>query len=184
MNLKNLIFLLLFSSVSVSAESISQNTKSELTHHLDKAQKRHGIFGQSLAVLKNGKLVYLGATGKANIEFNIPATPETIYTIYSATKLFVSTRLMQLVEQRKLELDDTLGEHFPEIPNNWKSITILQAFSHISGIPEYSQKKMTRLTGAEAMLQINQWNSKLARKVVITRQISIIFKSLLKSLML
>jgi CubicO group peptidase (beta-lactamase class C family) len=151
MNLKNLIFLLLFASVSVSAESISQNTKSKLTHHLEKAQKRHGIFGQSLAVLKNGKLVYLGATGKANIEFNIPATPETIYVIYSATKLFVSTRLMQLVEQGKLELDDTLGEHFSEIPNNWKSITILQAFSHISGIPEYSQKKMTRLTGAEAI---------------------------------
>ncbi|MCJ8294368.1 MAG: beta-lactamase family protein [Colwellia sp.] len=153
MNLQNLIFLLLFASVSVSAGSISQNTKNQLTHHLEKAQKRHGIFGQSLAVLKNGKLVYLGATGKANIEFNIPATPETIYTIFSATKLFVSTRLMQLVEQGKLELDDTLGEHFPEIPNNWKSITILQAFSHISGIPEYTQKlkKMIRLTGAEAI---------------------------------
>jgi D-alanyl-D-alanine carboxypeptidase len=151
MNLKNLILLLLFSSMSVSAESISQHTKNELTHHLQNAQKRHGIFGQSLAVLKNGKLVYLGATGKANIEFNIPATPKTIYSIYSATKLFVSTRLMQLVEQEKLELDDTLGEHFSDIPNNWKPITILQAFSHISGIPEYSQESMINLAGVEAI---------------------------------
>jgi D-alanyl-D-alanine carboxypeptidase len=98
MNSKSLIFLLLFSSMAVSAEDISQETKKKLTHHLETAQKRHGIFGQSLAILKNGELVYLGATGKANIEFDIPATPETIYSIYSATKLFVSTRLMQLVE--------------------------------------------------------------------------------------
>jgi CubicO group peptidase (beta-lactamase class C family) len=154
MNFKSLIFLSLFSSMLVSAEGISLDTKNQLTHHLENAQKRHGIFGQSLAVLKNGKLVYLGATGKANIEFNIPATPETIYTIFSATKLFVSTRLMQLVEQGKLELDDTLGEHFSEIPNNWKSITILQAFSHISGIPEYSQETMIQLTANEAISDV------------------------------
>jgi CubicO group peptidase (beta-lactamase class C family) len=154
MNFKNLILLLLFSNMVVSAEEISQETKNQLTHYLETAEKRHGIFGQSLAVLKNGKLVYLGATGKANIEFNIPATPETIYTIFSATKLFVSTRLMQLVEQGKLELDDTLGEHFSEIPNNWKSITILQAFSHISGIPEYSQETMTQLTANEAISDV------------------------------
>ena len=45
---------------------------------------------------------------------------------------------MQLVEHGRLELDDTLGEHFSEIPHNWKPITIIQAFSHIYGIPEYS----------------------------------------------
>lgn len=155
MNFRNLIIAILFSSTLVSAEDISPETKSQLTHHLETAQKRHGIYGQSLAVLKNGKLVYLGATGKANIEFNIPTTPETIYSIYSATKLFVSIRLMQLVKQGKLELSDTLGDHFSETPNNWKTITVLQALSHISGIPEYSQETMTDLTGAEAISHVS-----------------------------
>jgi CubicO group peptidase (beta-lactamase class C family) len=68
--------------------------------------------------------------------------------------LFVSTRLLQLVEQRKLELNDTLGDHFSDIPNNWKAITILQALSHISGIPEYSQETMTHLTGVKAISHV------------------------------
>jgi CubicO group peptidase (beta-lactamase class C family) len=79
--------------MAIKQQFTSQYHSDNASQLLETAEKRHGIFGQSLAVLKNGKLVYLGATGKTNIEFNIPTTPETIYSIYSATKLYQSDNL-------------------------------------------------------------------------------------------
>ena len=154
MNLKRSALIFLLTTNFAIAEVLPKETKDVITKHLENAQKRHGIFGQSLAILKDGELVYIGATGLANIEFGIPATPDTVYSIYSVTKLFISTRLLQLVEQEKLQLADTLGQHFPDIPDSWRSVTVLQVLSHVSGIPEYSLENMAHITGSEAVSNV------------------------------
>lgn len=144
-------WILLFAAFYSNANALLKSTEDKLTAHLKAAEKRYGIVGQSVVILKNGEVIYLGATGFANLEFNIEASPQTVYSIYSATKLFVSIKLLQLIEKKLLSLDDTLKEYFPNIPKPWSSITLLQVLSHMSGIPEYSQDTMIDLPEDEAI---------------------------------
>ena len=55
----------------------------------------------------------------------------------SLTKLFTAAAVYKLVEQGRLKLDDRLGELFPLVPGDRKSITVAQLLDHRSGIPNF-----------------------------------------------
>ncbi|MDR0346194.1 MAG: serine hydrolase [Nocardiopsaceae bacterium] len=66
----------------------------------------------------------------------IPTTLGTIYDLASLSKLFTSTVAVQLIEQGRLALGDTVGKHLPAFDNHGKGdITILQLLTHTSGLP-------------------------------------------------
>ena len=59
-----------------------------------------------VAVDRTGKELAAAASGKAGIEHDVPVDVDTIMTIFSSTKLYVSIAALQLVEQGKISLDD------------------------------------------------------------------------------
>ena len=61
--------------------------------------KERRIPGLSLAVIRNGKIIKAKGYGLANIELNVPSTPETVYKLASTSKLFIATGTMILVEE-------------------------------------------------------------------------------------
>jgi CubicO group peptidase (beta-lactamase class C family) len=66
----------------------------------------------------------------------IPTTKDTIYDLASLSKLFTSTVAVQLIQQGRLALDDSVVKYLPAFDNNGKGdITILQLLTHISGLP-------------------------------------------------
>ena len=83
-----------------------------LVHYVDSvataAITEHRTAGVSVAVVKNGRTVLAKGYGFADLENDVPATPETVYRIGSVTKQFTSAAIMRLMEQGKLSLDDTL----------------------------------------------------------------------------
>ena len=99
----------------------------------EKMSARH-IPGLSLAVVRNGKIIYAKGYGMANLELSVPASPETNYPIYSVTKIFTATAVMMLVEEGKLALEDPISKHLTGISPAGKSITVRQLLSHTSGI--------------------------------------------------
>lgn len=101
--------------------------------------KRHQIPGLSLAVLKNGKILKAKGYGLANIEWSVPATPETVYQLASITKCFTATAVMQLVEDGKLTLNDRISAHLPDLPKAWSEVTVWHLLTHSSGITSYTQ---------------------------------------------
>ena len=66
----------------------------------------HKIPGASLAISKNGKLVYKKGYGKADVEGNVPMTSEHRMRVGSVTKTFTGVAAMRLLQQGKLRLDD------------------------------------------------------------------------------
>src|SRR5437867_13357651 len=64
-------------------------------------QKRH-IPGLALAVLYNGQVVKVAGYGHANLELNVPTTPQTVFQIQSITKTFTSAAVLLLMEEGKL----------------------------------------------------------------------------------
>lgn len=103
------------------------------------AALRNGpVAGLSIAVVKGRDTIVMKGYGLADVENDIPATPETVYRIGSITKQFTSSAVMQLVEQGKVSLDDDITKYFPGFPTHGQRILVRHLMNHTSGIPSYT----------------------------------------------
>ncbi|HEV2490229.1 MAG TPA: serine hydrolase domain-containing protein [Candidatus Acidoferrales bacterium] len=103
---------------------------------------RQKIPGLSIAVMRDGKIIKAKGYGLANVELNVPASPETIYQSGSMGKQFTATAVMMLVEEGRLSLDDRIKKYFPDAPATWDNITVRNLLTHTSGIKNYTTKAM------------------------------------------
>jgi len=90
--------------------------------------------GAAIAVIKDGAVVYKRGYGSANLEYNIPITPQTVFHVASVSKQFTAFAIASLANQGKLTLDDDIRKHLPEVPDFGKKITIRHLIHHISGL--------------------------------------------------
>ena len=134
MNLKSILPLL--GLLLISINSTAQIDKAESA--IQKIMTEHPVVGLSVAVVKDGKLFYTHSFGLKNIENNIPLTDESLFRIASISKSFTVTSLMQLIEKKKLSLDDDASQLMgftvrnPRFPD--KVITLRMLLSHTSSI--------------------------------------------------
>src|SRR5262249_16859065 len=78
--------------------------------------------------------------GLANIEENVPITPQTVFDIGSISKQFTAASILLLEKQGKLRLDDDVRKYIPELPDylqGRQKITILHLLNHTSGLRDY-----------------------------------------------
>ncbi len=75
---------------------------------------KNGPAGCGCAVAKNGKTLYEGYFGYADLEDGRPVTEDTVYRLFSMTKVIVCTAAMMLFERGKFLLNEPLYEYFPE----------------------------------------------------------------------
>lgn len=112
-----------------------------LSKQLEINRDRYGIAGQALLVLHNGQVIFRGADGAANVTTQERVTTEHVFPVYSLSKLFVSALVMQLVEQRKVDLDAPASTYVEGLPSLWQAIPVRDFLDHTSGIPEYFGKQ-------------------------------------------
>ena len=108
--------------------------KAKLDQFFDRLAEKNKAMG-SLTIAKDGKVLYTRAIGYSQISGTEkrPLTEANRFRIGSITKMFTAAMILQLVEEGKLKLTDTLDKFFPQIPNA-KKITIVQILGHRSGI--------------------------------------------------
>jgi D-alanyl-D-alanine carboxypeptidase len=101
-------------------------------------EKNKGMGG--LTVARDGKVIYSRSFGYRQISDTQrqPLAADTKYRIASITKTCTAVMVVQLVEEGRLKLTDTLDKFFPQIPNASR-ITIAQLLHHRSGIPGMEQ---------------------------------------------
>lgn len=92
------------------------------------------IPGLSLAVMRNGEIVYAKGFGFSNLEHKVAATESTVYQIASITKTFAASAIMMLMEKGRLSLNDPVSNYVSDLPSHWQQLTIRQLLSHTSGI--------------------------------------------------
>jgi CubicO group peptidase (beta-lactamase class C family) len=90
--------------------------------------------GLAIAVVKDGQLLYARGYGCANLEYDIPITPSTIFHVASVSKQFTCFAVVLLAEEGKLSLDDDVRKHVPEVPDFGKTITLRHLMNHTSGV--------------------------------------------------
>jgi len=130
--MKNLLFLLisLFFGVQVHAQ---QKTKDRLSHLME----TYPVMGLSVAVVKEGKLVYSEALGWKE-EGKVALQTSDMFRIASISKSFSASAIMQLAEKKKLSLDDDASDLIgfkvrnPKFPDT--VITLRMLLSHTSSL--------------------------------------------------
>lgn len=118
--------------LGIQVHLYGQKTKriDELLTHYEKASQFNG----TVLVAEKGKIIFEKSYGYKNAPKKEKNTNNSIYTIYSTTKIFTSTVILKLAEQGKLSLSDKLSKYFPGLPDG-DQINIENLLNHTSGIP-------------------------------------------------
>lgn len=124
-----------------SGPSTSTTLTGPLTAKVDtlvKATMQHQhLPGLSLAIARDGAVLYARGYGYRDLAHRIPADSATVYNLASNTKQFTAAAVMLLVQDGKVRLDDTVSRYLPEFRYGAR-ITIRDLLTHTSGIPDYA----------------------------------------------
>ena len=121
-----------------------------------------GVPSASVGIVTDGKIAYVKAYGKAQLDPPVEATPEMRYSIGSISKQFTATAILMLQQQGKLKLDDPISTWLPQLTRA-KEVTLREILSHTSGYQDYyaedySMLRMKNPTTADAI--IDNWGKK------------------------
>ncbi|MEZ4855987.1 MAG: serine hydrolase domain-containing protein [Gelidibacter sp.] len=100
----------------------------------------HGFDGMIVYIDQAGKPPEFYAAGWHDRKNKIPAYPQALFKIASITKLYIAVATTKLVKAKRLSLDKTLAEYFPELADRIEysdKITLRMMLQHRSGIPNY-----------------------------------------------
>jgi D-alanyl-D-alanine carboxypeptidase len=98
--------------------------------------EKTGAPSASIAIVRDGRTVYVQAYGDARLEPKLPAEPSMRYAIGSVSKQFTAAAILLLQQDGKLSLDDKVAKYFPDLTRA-NDITIRQLLSHTSGYQDY-----------------------------------------------
>jgi CubicO group peptidase (beta-lactamase class C family) len=93
--------------------------------------------GCALAIIQNGEIIYQCGYGMANLEYDIPISPNSVFDIGSNSKQFTAMCIVLLARQNLLSLEDELQKHIPEIPQYSHPISLQHLIHHTSGLRDY-----------------------------------------------
>lgn len=133
-------WLLLALFFMISALSFSQDLGTELLDaYFTSLEEREEMMG-SITLSRAGRVIYTKAIGFRHIhgQKKIPADTATRYRIWSITKLYTATMIMQLAEEGQLALDTKLARFYPQLPHA-DGITIKNLLMHTSGLHDFTQ---------------------------------------------
>jgi CubicO group peptidase (beta-lactamase class C family) len=97
----------------------------------------HKFMGTAL-VARGDQVLFTKAYGSANLEWDIPNTPNTKFRLGSVTKQFTAASILLLEERGKLSVNDPLKKFMPDAPAAWDKITIFHLLTHTSGVADFT----------------------------------------------
>ena len=112
----------------------AEQTKSGQVDQLLSPWDRTDAPGAAIAIVQDGEVVYKGGYGIAQLEYSVPITPSTVFSIESDSKQFTAYAVAMLALQGRLSLDDDIHIYLPDLPDFGDLITIRHLIHHTSGL--------------------------------------------------
>jgi CubicO group peptidase (beta-lactamase class C family) len=94
--------------------------------------------GCAVGVGADGKVLQR-AYGMADLEHDVPNTPETIFEAGSVSKQFTAAAVLLLAREGKLSIDDPVRTYIPELPDYGVPLTIRHMLTHTSGLRDWGE---------------------------------------------
>jgi len=130
--------LALFLALQARGTAQGQDKAAKIEEFI-KAYQETQSFNGTVLVAERGKVIFKKGFGLADREWNIPHAPDTKFRIGSITKQFTSMLILQLVQEKKLDLQVKLSAYLPYYRKDvGDKVTIHHLLSHTSGIPSYT----------------------------------------------
>ena len=151
---------LAMSGTLYGAPADNPSFQARLESELQQAVKP-GEPGLAVCVASNGAISNLAARGLARLEDKTPMTVDTPVYIASLAKGFTTVAILKLVEEKRLSLDDRVGEHLPGLPAYMAPVTVRHLLTHTAGVPDHEDSLESKpgLTNAEVMAFLHQQSS-------------------------
>jgi CubicO group peptidase (beta-lactamase class C family) len=135
MHTRSFVALTLFLLHSFGASLVSAQADA-IDDYVQIEMKRRQIPGLALVVMRGGEVIKIHGYGFANLEHDVPVTPDTVFELASLTKQFTAAAIMLLAESSKIKLDESIGKYLPSSPEHWKPITTRHLLTHTAGLPD------------------------------------------------
>src|SRR6266545_4154724 len=95
--------------------------------------------GCAVGVAANGRPVLAKGYGMADLEHDVPITPESIFEAGSVSKQFTAAAVLLLAREGKLSIDDPVRKYVPELPDYGTPLTIRHMLTHTSGLRDWGE---------------------------------------------
>jgi CubicO group peptidase (beta-lactamase class C family) len=167
-----LSFLLLVSIFTVSLPQVGyaqastqaqtstdlQSRLATIEQKVEARRKELGIPGLSLAIVKDGEVIFSKGFGYKDFSKQIPVTQDTQFAIGSATKAFTALSILMSQQEGKLNLDDSPKKYLPYFkinnPDTDARITIRDLLSHSSGLNRTDLAMITGKLTREELIKV------------------------------
>jgi CubicO group peptidase (beta-lactamase class C family) len=118
--------------------TLSDSAKRDLEKYVSETMRKNGVPGLSMCLVKDGKIVYRRGFGSRCIEPPRPATPDTLYGVGSVSKAFTALAVMQLWEQGKIQLEESVRKYVESFDADSENspVTVHQLLTHTTGFPD------------------------------------------------
>jgi len=131
-----LTLLLLLCSLAAISQIIPASQQAQIDS-IFKQYSQAGSPGVAVLIVKDGNVVFKKGYGLANLEFDIPISPATVFDIASVSKQFTGFAVSTLIQQGKISPDDDIHKYLPDVPQFNKPITIRNLIHHTSGLRDW-----------------------------------------------
>ena len=123
-------------SVKISFKVLENDNRGKKINAFFEKKFLRNQFNGNILFAENGNIITQKSYGYSNLRKKEPLTKEHSFQLASVSKPFTSIAILQLKENNKINLKDTIQEFFPEFP--YQGITIHQLLSHRSGMSQYT----------------------------------------------
>ena len=93
-----------------------------------------GAPGCAVSVMRGGDLLFAKGYGEANLEYDVPITPASVFHVASVSKQFTALAVALLVADGRVSWDDDIRRYVPELPDFGEPVTLRHLAHHTSGI--------------------------------------------------
>ncbi|WP_228434956.1 serine hydrolase [Chryseobacterium joostei] len=116
------------------------------------------IPGMAVGIVKNNKIVFQKYYGTETLENNKKVDSNSMFRIYSNTKLMSNVGLFKLIEDGKLSLEDKVSKYVDNLPKEWQNVQVKNLLSHSSGLPNWVEFKdiSVNATNAEVIDRLSK----------------------------
>ncbi|WP_426481791.1 serine hydrolase [Chryseobacterium sp. R2ACT005] len=135
--MKPSILTILFLNFFFTGHSQTADQSKTIDSYIKKVIQINEIPGLAVGIVTNNKVTFQKYYGTETLETDKKVDANSMFRVYSTTKLISNVGLFQLVEQGKVSLEDKISKYIDHVPTEWQNIQVKNLLSHSSGLPDW-----------------------------------------------
>jgi len=137
--MRQTVLILFFLNISFLGFCQKTEQTKSIDNYLTEVIKTYEIPGMAVGVVKNDKIIFQKYYGRENLESDKKVDSNSLFRVYSTTKLITNVAVFQLIEKGHLSLEDKISKYVDNLPKEWQDVKIKNLLSHSSGIPDFAR---------------------------------------------